>query len=71
MKLLINGESYHIESTPSPVVEDALSLFISEQQAKLSYAVALNGTFVGKQTYLSTPIKENDALDVLFPIVGG
>ena len=71
MNLLINGESYQISNTASPVVADALALFINEQQAKLSYAVALNGTFVSKQTYSSTSVKENDALDVLFPIVGG
>lgn len=71
MKLFINGESYHLETSASPVVADALAIFINQQRAKSSYAVALNGTFVSKQTYHSTALKEHDALDVLFPIVGG
>lgn len=71
MKFFINGENYHLDKELSPVVENALALFVNEQQAKLSFAVALNGTFVSKQTYSTTTIKENDTIDVLFPIVGG
>ncbi len=45
--------------------------FLTEQQTQTSFAVALNGQFVSKATYQSTALKENDALDILFPIVGG
>lgn len=71
MKFFINGENYSVDKVASPVIEDALELFIQAHQASLSFAVALNGTFVSKDTYSTTSIAENDTIDVLFPIVGG
>ncbi|MGJ8692507.1 MAG: sulfur carrier protein ThiS [Thalassotalea sp.] len=71
MNIFINGNTYSLTATNSNTVASALELFLTEQQTQLSFAVALNGQFVSKQNYGETSIKPNDALDILFPIVGG
>jgi sulfur carrier protein len=71
MNVFINGNTYLLAAETSHTVAAALELFLTEQQTQTSFAVALNGQFVSKATYQSTAIKENDALDILFPIVGG
>lgn len=75
MKIFINGESFTLENTSNITgnskVSDALSAYLSEKQSQSTFAVALNGQFVSKQTYASTSLNQNDALDILFPIVGG
>lgn len=72
MNVFINGQAYTLPEHESPQhVDAALGLFLTEQQAQSSFAVALNGDFVSKPSYHSTPIKADDVLDVLFPIVGG
>ena len=71
MNIFINGESTNVTVSSMPNVADALAIYIKEAQQKTTYAVALNSTFVSKQTYADTSLKEGDALDILFPIVGG
>lgn len=75
MNIFINGKAYTLPASTnqehSHTVEAALKLFLTEQQTQTSFAVALNGDFVSKPSYSSTPINADDALDVLFPIVGG
>lgn len=69
MNIFINGQSYQL--TSEPTVQQALTLFLSEQQRDMSFAVALNGDFVEKSSYQTTQVTTNDSIDVLFPIVGG
>lgn len=71
MNIFINGENTDLSAINQATVTDALAAFLSEHQTQLSYAVAVNGTFVSKDNYSTTKLKANDTLDVLFPIVGG
>lgn len=71
MTFFINGNEHNLTDLSAPTVTEALTKYLSEQQSQMSFAVALNGQFVSKQTYAQTQLKHNDALDVLFPIVGG
>lgn len=65
MDILINGQ--HI------TIDTALSLpdLLAQQGFHGSFALAINGDFVPKSEYASTPLNEGDALDVLTPISGG
>ncbi|MCP5325534.1 MAG: sulfur carrier protein ThiS [Oceanospirillaceae bacterium] len=65
MDILINGQ--HI------TIDTALSLpdLLAQQGFQGSFALAINGDFVPKSEYASTPLNEGDALDVLTPISGG
>jgi len=49
----------------------ALAVFLTGEQQQQSFAVALNGDFVGKEDYQETSINQGDSIDVLFPIQGG
>lgn len=69
MNIFINGQS--IELAEQATVADALADFLSQEQHQLSFAVACNGDFVGKEQYQHTGMKNGDSLDVLFPIQGG
>lgn len=69
MKIFINGHEFELDSHSS--VDNALAAFLSEEQQKLSFAVALNSDFVGKELYCDTMLSAGDSLDVLFPIQGG
>lgn len=71
MKIFINGESFIFTKNSNISISNALERFIKESQAQLSYAVAINSTFVSKEHYATTTLKDDDTLDVLFPIVGG
>lgn len=71
MKIFINGEVTNIDTQQSPCVADALATFLKKEQQELTYAVALNSSFVSKENYATTPLTEQDTLDILFPIVGG
>lgn len=79
MNVYINGNAYSLSSSANNegasaehcTVALALDVFLNEVQAQTSFAVALNGNFVGKQSYSHTCIKNDDSIDVLFPIVGG
>lgn len=70
MNIFINGQSFEL-SEPETSLQHALALFLTEQQADASFAVAVNGDFVAKPQYSQTSLKAQDSVDVLFPIVGG
>lgn len=65
MDIMINGTSL--------TVEDTLDLreLLQQQGFQGSFALAINGEFVPKSDYASTPLHPGDALDVLTPISGG
>jgi len=69
MKIFINGQAYQLEQDFS--VSAALALFLTPQQQKTSFAVALNGEFLPRENYSLTRLSNQDGLDVLFPIQGG
>ena len=70
MNIHINGKPYPITQYEDMNVSTALTLhFIEPQQS--TFAVALNGDFVGKTDYDTTMINDGDSLDVLQPIQGG
>ena len=67
--IFINGQAFDL--TSEQTLQQALALFLTEQQSQMSFAVALNGDFVEKSSYQTTQVTANDSIDVLFPIVGG
>ncbi|MCI2282158.1 sulfur carrier protein ThiS [Colwellia sp. MSW7] len=70
MNIHINGKAYSLPHEVSITVTAALTLhFIESQQS--TFAVALNGDFVGKTDYDTTIVNNGDSLDVLQPIQGG
>ena len=70
MNIHINGKAYSLGYKTKMSVSFALTLhFIEPQQS--TFAVALNGDFVGKSDYDITQLKDGDSLDVLQPIQGG
>ncbi len=73
MNIFINGVSYSVPPADSlnASVAHALRLFLSDDQQQTTFAVALNSEFVGRDFYSTTPIKQGDSIDVLFPIQGG
>lgn len=71
MNIYINGKPFELSSQSAHTVFAALSLFLNDEQQKQTYAVALNGEFVGRSDYQNTAIQSSDRLDVLFPIQGG
>ncbi len=75
MNIIINGENLKLGTASSEShdnsVASALSQYLSATQTETSFAVAVNGDFVAKESYASTVLHNNDSIDVLFPIVGG
>jgi sulfur carrier protein len=70
MNIHINGKAYSLIHKVHISITAALSLhFIEPQQS--TFAVALNGDFVGKTDYDTMMVKNGDSLDVLQPIQGG
>ena len=70
MNIHINGKAYSLGNETHISVTSALALhFIEPQQS--TFAVALNGDFVGKADYDTTMVKNGDSLDILKPIQGG
>ncbi|PCI55044.1 MAG: thiamine biosynthesis protein ThiS [Gammaproteobacteria bacterium] len=70
MNIHINGKAYSLSDEIHSNVSSALTLhFIEPQQS--TFAVALNGDFVGKSDYDTTQLNNGDSLDVLLPIQGG
>ncbi|RHW76343.1 sulfur carrier protein ThiS [Colwellia sp. RSH04] len=70
MNIHINGQAFTVEHESSITVAAALKLyFITAQQS--TFAVALNGDFVGRTDYDNTLVHNGDSLDVLLPIQGG
>ena len=70
MKLFINGQAIAIEAK-QPNVLTTLQQYLTAEQQQQSFAVALNGDFVGKTDYQQTLVTQSDSIDVLFPIQGG
>ncbi|SHG10720.1 sulfur carrier protein [Microbulbifer donghaiensis] len=66
MQIFINGEAKNIEG---PV--DLNSLLRKLGYSGETFAVALNGEFVPRVSYLRTEIHDGDTLDVVAPVVGG
>ncbi|MGV2872340.1 sulfur carrier protein ThiS [Colwellia sp. E150_009] len=70
MNIHINGKVYSLPHEVNITVSAALTLhFIEPQQS--TFAVALNGDFVGKTDYDTTIVSNGDSIDVLQPIQGG
>ncbi|MBL4765385.1 MAG: sulfur carrier protein ThiS [Colwellia sp.] len=70
MNIHINGNAYALPNENHISVSSALTLhFVEAQQS--TFAVALNGEFIGKADYDSTIVNNGDSLDVLLPIQGG
>ncbi len=70
MNIHINGKAYPLPHENHITVATALGLYFIEAQQS-TFAVALNGDFVGKGDYPHTLVKNGDSLDVLQPIQGG
>ena len=70
MKLFINGQTITVEAETTSLLV-ALKYYLTAEQQLQSFAVALNGDFVGKADYLQTSVNQGDSVDVLFPIQGG
>ncbi|TWX58537.1 sulfur carrier protein ThiS [Colwellia hornerae] len=64
----INGQGI---TSINPDISMALQYYLTSEQQQQSFAVALNGDFVGKAYYQKTIINPGDSIDVLFPIQGG
>jgi sulfur carrier protein len=74
MNIFINGQQITLSknnNAKANTVSDALLVFLANSQQQQSFAVALNGNFVGRDAYQHTALVEQDALNVLFPIQGG
>ncbi len=65
MEIMINGQRVTLEAPLN------LPELLAQQGFHGSFALAINGEFVPKHEYASTPLNEGDALDVLAPISGG
>ncbi|MEW6990527.1 sulfur carrier protein ThiS [Colwelliaceae bacterium 6441] len=70
MNIFINGQNIIVEGA-APSMFCALQQYLTTEQQKQSFAVALNGDFVGKTDYQQTMVNQGDSIDVLFPIQGG
>mgnify|MGYP000385500958 CR=1 FL=1 len=71
MKVLINGQDYDLSMQTEQNLQQALKLFLNNNQHQGTFAVALNGEFMSKESYQDTQLTANDSIDVLFPIQGG
>ncbi|UUO23263.1 sulfur carrier protein ThiS [Colwellia sp. M166] len=72
MKIYINGQVFKLSHLPSPInITSVLTATLPDSQQQQSFALALNGNFIGREDYCATFIQSNDSIDVLFPIVGG
>lgn len=70
MNIHINGKAHSVDNETQISVSSALTLhFVEPHQS--TFAVALNGDFVGNTDYDTTLINNGDSLDVLLPIQGG
>ncbi|MGL1956577.1 MAG: sulfur carrier protein ThiS [Colwellia sp.] len=70
MNIHINGKAYSLEKAQHINIAEALALHFTKLQQS-TFAVALNGDFIGKTDYQHTFVKNGDSLDVLQPIQGG
>ncbi len=70
MKIHINGTVYTINGENQANITYALALHF-EQPQQSTFAVALNGDFIGKDDYQGTSLTHGDSIDILQPIQGG
>ena len=70
MNIHINGKAYALAHEHTICVTAALAMHFIEAQQN-TFAVAVNGNFVGKADYDQTLLKNGDSLDVFQPIQGG
>jgi len=70
MNIYINGKNQKLDAKQTTLAM-ALSMFLNDNQTNSSFAVAINGEFIGKEYYDKTVLSTDDSIDVLFPIVGG
>ena len=52
-------------------ITSVLATSLPDKQQQLSFALALNGDFIGREAYDTTHVQHHDSIDLLFPIVGG
>jgi len=72
MKLFMNGQGIEVSVEAENLnMLIALQHYLTPEQRQQSFAVALNGDFVGKADYQQTLVNQGDSIDVLFPIQGG
>lgn len=72
MKIYINGNVFQLPQSLEPTnIEMVISKTLPVSQQQQSFALALNGDFIGREDYQKTPVSDNDSIDLLFPIVGG
>ena len=72
MKIYINGNAFELPHSGEPTTIDrVISKTLPKSQQLQSFALALNGNFVGREDYHHTSVSDNDSIDLLFPIVGG
>ena len=71
MKIIyINGEKFESAHDVLITIEHAIKLF-SKGKTLSTFALALNGNFVGKAEYANKQVEHGDSIDLLFPIQGG
>lgn len=72
MKIYINGNCTELPNSPSEKsLTEVLTQVLPKNQQQQSFALALNGNFIGRVDYPNTQVCHNDSIDLLFPIVGG
>jgi len=72
MKIYINGNTVELTPSTKPIdIDWVISKVLPTSQQQQSFALALNGDFVGRDDYRQTYVNDNDSIDLLFPIVGG
>lgn len=72
MKIYINGVAFELPNTSKQsCIDKVLIKVLPVNKQQQSFALALNGEFIGREDYQHTVVKDNDSIDVLFPIVGG
>lgn len=67
MKLLVNGKEKELD----PAVKTVAELLARLEGNFAHSAVALNGSFVPRGEYGSTPVKERDDVEIVVPFPGG
>ena len=72
MKIYINGVVLELpNASKQSYIDQVLTKVLPINKQQQSFALALNGEFIGLEDYQQTVVKDNDSIDVLFPIVGG
>ena len=72
MKIYINGNAFELPHSAEPThIYKVIRKTLAKNQQQQSFALALNGHFVGRADYAHTQVCDNDSIDLLFPIVGG